>query len=120
MEAIGSTDRKVLRGKSPAGSRRDVSIGYRSTNLSFALVRWPHPRGLPPAFQTLAGSGRVGRHAARCLEQPIRNRKTLKRVPRQPKDYAGLRGVVQGSEGICGRFVGQCRPTLSPLRSFLP
>jgi len=40
--------------------RRDVIIRYCSTNLGFALVRWTHPRGLPPASAALGGTGKVG------------------------------------------------------------
>jgi hypothetical protein len=50
---------------------------------------------------------------AQLVEQPIRNRKTFKRVPRHPKDCAALRGVVRGSEAICGQACGpKCGPNL--------
>jgi hypothetical protein len=46
--------------ESQAGSRRDVGSRHRATNLGFALVRWTHPRGLPPSSATLSGSGAGG------------------------------------------------------------
>jgi len=35
----------------------NVNICHRSTNLRFALVRWPHPRGLSSASTALVGIG---------------------------------------------------------------
>src|SRR5450631_2591816 len=51
--------RQVLFGESSAGCRRNVCIHYCATNLSFALVRWPHSRGLPTASEALASSSGV-------------------------------------------------------------
>jgi len=59
VEAFGQSrvvDGEVLYRKTPASSRFNVSIRHRSTNLRFALVRWPHPRGLPPSSTTLASA----------------------------------------------------------------
>jgi hypothetical protein len=53
-------DREVLFREDSTASRIPISIGYRSTNLRFAVVRWPHPRGLPAASEALAGAGGTG------------------------------------------------------------
>lgn len=62
-------------------------------------------------------------YVARCVEQPIRNPQSLKRVPQRPKDYAGLRSVARCSEGMIGevrrlpfRFGNrdQCLPLVTP------
>ena len=44
----------------PAASRGYVSVRYRATNLGFALVRWPHPGGVPTTSETLGGVGKLG------------------------------------------------------------
>jgi hypothetical protein len=36
---------------------RRLDIRRHVGDLGFALVRWPHPRGVPPAFEALAGVG---------------------------------------------------------------
>ena len=53
-------DREVLYEDDSADSRVNVSVRYRSKNLGFTLVRWAHPRGLPPASEALARPSAVG------------------------------------------------------------
>jgi hypothetical protein len=53
-------DREVLYKDYSADSRVNVGVHYRSKNLGFTLVQWPHPRGVSPASQTLAGTGGTG------------------------------------------------------------
>jgi hypothetical protein len=60
VEAFGPTslaDREVLFGEDSAAYRPNVGIRHREENQRIPLVRWPHPRGLPPASEALAGVG---------------------------------------------------------------
>ena len=44
------------------GARRCSASAICATlNLSFALVRWPHPRGIPPASEALEDTGKFSR-----------------------------------------------------------
>jgi hypothetical protein len=66
VEAVGPTkvaNGSVLCGEDSTACRIPISISYRSTSLSFAVVRWPHPRGLSAPSEALAGPRRIGPHS---------------------------------------------------------
>ncbi len=68
-------DREVLFTEDSTASRLNVSINHRSTNLRFAVVRWPPARGLSSASQALEGSVRTGRRFSMnrpCVSQRAR------------------------------------------------
>ena len=54
-------------GEDPAATCPSIDLCHCATNLGFALVRWPHPRGQPPTRTTLGGAGETRWCFRECL-----------------------------------------------------
>jgi hypothetical protein len=94
-----------LRREDSTASSNAASIRNRSTNLRFALVRWPHPRGLPPASTELARAGGTGGRFHLMCKAPKRPlTQVTNRPPRKSCIQAGKSLVLD----VFFEMLGNC------------